>query len=101
MGVMNIQCKCGSMDFFTEEKGNSTGLYCSMCGKWQKWLNKDELRAFNNAHIPKKKNISSELGNTKIQKLKEDIKALDKHHDGIVNVYEVLALIDDVFNNLN
>ena len=23
-----------------------TGLYCSECGKWQKWLSSDEIRAF-------------------------------------------------------
>lgn len=38
--------KCGSVDLFTEVKGNNTGLYCSDCGAYQKWLNKDELRAF-------------------------------------------------------
>ena len=31
----NYKCKCGSMDFFTEPKGNNIGLYCSMCGKWK------------------------------------------------------------------
>ena len=39
---MNYECKCGSMDFFTAPKGNNIGLYCSMCGKWKKWLGKDE-----------------------------------------------------------
>ena len=39
-------CKCGGNEFFTEEHGNQTGLYCSACGKWQKWLTKDEVRAF-------------------------------------------------------
>ena len=38
--------KCGSVDLYTENKGNSTGLYCSDCGAWIKWLGKDELRAF-------------------------------------------------------
>ena len=38
--------KCGSLELFTEEKGTNTGLYCSDCGAYQKWLNKDELRAF-------------------------------------------------------
>ena len=37
-------CKCGGKEFFTEEHGNQTGLYCSACGKWQKWLKKDEIR---------------------------------------------------------
>ena len=38
--------KCGSIKLHTEVKGNSVGLYCSKCGKWQRWLSKDELRAF-------------------------------------------------------
>lgn len=44
---MNMICKCGSKEFFTEKHGNQTGLYCSACGKWQKWLKKDEIRLFN------------------------------------------------------
>lgn len=43
---MNHKCKCGSTDFFVDIKGTATGLYCSECGKWQKWLTKDEVRAF-------------------------------------------------------
>ena len=35
---MNMVCKCGGKEFFTEEHGNQTGLYCAACGKWQKWL---------------------------------------------------------------
>lgn len=44
---MNMVCKCGGKEFFTEKHGNQTGLYCSACGKWQKWLKKDEIRLFN------------------------------------------------------
>ena len=43
---MNMVCKCGGKEFFTEEHGNQTGFYCSACGKWQKWLKKDEIRLF-------------------------------------------------------
>lgn len=43
---MNIVCKCGCTHFFTESKGNAVGLYCRSCGKWQKWLTKDEVRLF-------------------------------------------------------
>ena len=43
----DMVCKCGGKEFFTEEHGNQTGLYCSACGKWQKWLKKDEIRLFN------------------------------------------------------
>lgn len=41
---MDNMCKCGCVHFFMETKGNQTGLYCSDCGKWQKWLTKDEIR---------------------------------------------------------
>lgn len=53
---MAEQCKCGSLDFFMKKQGNNTGLYCSMCGKWQKWMNKDEIRVFEYNHKPKAKN---------------------------------------------
>ena len=44
---MNYECnRCGSIDFFTEPRGCNIGLFCSMCGKWKKWLSKDEALAF-------------------------------------------------------
>lgn len=47
-----ISCrKCGSKSFFTEIKGANTGLYCSDCGAWIKWLSEDELRVFNHTHV--------------------------------------------------
>lgn len=42
--------KCGSIALHTEVKGNNTGLYCDDCGAFQKWLGKDELRAFEYAN---------------------------------------------------
>ena len=45
---MDYKCKCGNTTkFFTETKGSNIGLYCKECGKWIKWLNKDEDRLFN------------------------------------------------------
>ena len=41
--------KCGSLQLHTEIKGNNTGLFCSDCGAYIKWLGKDELRAFENS----------------------------------------------------
>ena len=43
---MDFKCKCGSKSFFIQSKGSQIGLYCSVCGKWQKWLTKDEVRQF-------------------------------------------------------
>lgn len=36
--------KCQSKDVFIQKSGNQVGLYCGDCGKWIKWLNKDEQR---------------------------------------------------------
>lgn len=36
--------KCGSTDIFIECNETHRGLYCGDCGKWIKWLNKDEER---------------------------------------------------------
>lgn len=40
-------CKCGCNTFIVKRitkngVASHTGLYCSYCGKWYKWLNKDE-----------------------------------------------------------
>lgn len=44
---MTITCnKCGVVNGFIEEKGTQVGLYCNKCGKWIKWLTKDEARLF-------------------------------------------------------
>lgn len=39
-----FECKCGSKEIFIKENGNNKGLYCADCGKWLKWLGKDDLR---------------------------------------------------------
>ena len=38
--------KCNSKHFFIKENKNQTGVYCSRCGKWQKWLSKEERRVY-------------------------------------------------------
>lgn len=48
---MQYKCiKCNGSKMFTEKHGNNVGLYCESCGKWQRWLGKDELRAFEHAN---------------------------------------------------
>lgn len=47
MKLLAYTCKCGSNDFFIKEKDDTkTGLYCTSCGKWQKWINQNEARAY-------------------------------------------------------
>ena len=45
------KCVCGFEEFHTKQNtkinnGIQTGLYCSDCGRWIKWLGKEELRLF-------------------------------------------------------
>lgn len=42
MKIKDYKCKCGHDDFFFVENGNNMGIYCSYCGKWTKWADKDE-----------------------------------------------------------
>ena len=42
MKIKDYRCKCGKDDFFFADKGNQKGIYCSYCGKWFKWADKDE-----------------------------------------------------------
>lgn len=34
--------KCGSGDIYIKENGSQVGLYCGDCGRWLKWIGKDE-----------------------------------------------------------
>ena len=42
MKIKDFKCKCGHNDFFFADKGKQKGIYCSYCGKWLKWADKDE-----------------------------------------------------------
>jgi hypothetical protein len=42
MTIKDFKCKCGHNDFFFADKGSQKGIYCSYCGKWLKWADKDE-----------------------------------------------------------
>lgn len=37
-----LKCECGNDEFFFRHKKIHIGAYCSRCGRWLKWLNKDE-----------------------------------------------------------
>lgn len=42
---MKEKCdKCNSGQLFVEIQGTRRGLYCGNCGKWQKWITKQELQ---------------------------------------------------------
>lgn len=42
---MQNKCnKCNSTDLFVEIQGSRRGLFCGNCGKWQKWITKQEMQ---------------------------------------------------------
>ena len=42
--MKNYYCeKCGSVDFFIDERGHQKALMCDSCGRWIKWISKSEL----------------------------------------------------------
>jgi len=44
---MKYKCKCGNeKDFVGVIRGSQVGLYCKACGKWIKWLDKEEQKLF-------------------------------------------------------
>lgn len=43
MIIKDYKCSCGSKQFnFYPKTGTRIGIYCSVCGKWLKWANKNE-----------------------------------------------------------
>lgn len=68
MKIKSFKCTCGHDDFFFANKGNQTGIFCSECGKWFKWADKDEknlqLKSPNTAEILDK--ISAEIDSLEI-----------------------------------
>ena len=42
MKIKDYTCKCGNDIFFMSGNNNQIGIYCSKCGKWLKWADKDE-----------------------------------------------------------
>ncbi len=86
--------KCGSISLHIEVKGNNTGLYCSDCGSWQKWLGKDELRAFE--HSMREATKEEQKG------VNEYIKSISKPTDINFNnktILERLTKFADCINN--
>ncbi len=63
--------KCLSSDVFIKTSGNNKGLYCSKCGKWIKWLNKDEFRIVER-QIESRASAAKHLNKEELQYLKEN-----------------------------
>ena len=44
---MDLNCKCGETKTYIAKKKMHTGVYCSRCDKWLKWVNKKEIKVKN------------------------------------------------------
>lgn len=67
--------KCGNKDrkiTFMKSKGNQTGLYCGSCGKWIKWLSKDEARVYEHQKDENEKKVMNRNNDNKITDGKEN-----------------------------
>jgi uncharacterized Zn finger protein len=60
--------KCSSKKLFIQSQGSQTGLYCQSCGKWIKWMSKEEIRIF------EYKNSIHDLSNISTEELLKEIK---------------------------
>ena len=89
--------KCGSTSLHTEVKGNNTGLYCDDCGAFQKWLGKDELRAFEYAN--KSRGLRTTVNNEVNERLSRFIDGID---EAIDSVYDSPTAEHDklIYNNV-
>ena len=48
MKIKDYVCKCGCNDFvIIPQKPATIGIYCTKCGKWLKWADKDEKNLMN------------------------------------------------------
>lgn len=44
--MIDYICKCGTTnEVELRPQGKAIGLYCKKCGRWQKWVTKDEAKA--------------------------------------------------------
>ena len=76
---MDFKCKkCGSKNYMIEKHGNNTGLYCSDCGKWHKWLSKDDVRVYSELNRTEKSEENTDDSKRIIDQLKEFTDYLDK-----------------------
>lgn len=84
MKIKDNKCsKCGHDNFFFADKGNQIGIYCSYCGKWFKWADKDEQNL----------RMKQEFV---LDKIRAEIEEDHSHtfNDGCINKNYVLSVID-------
>lgn len=89
MSINKTRCrKCNGSTFFMKPHNNNTGLCCGDCGAWQKWLNKDEINAW--------QHYFEQLDEMRILKPNET-----KRCDDLVTIERLNKLLDWINNEIN
>lgn len=89
MKIKAYKCECGCNDFFFAKKGNQIGIYCSYCGKWLKWADKNEQ------NLAMKQESILDKVRAEIEKLEYlNIEDGSDGYDKYIEQYEVLKIID-------
>lgn len=68
--------RCGNKDkkaTFMKTKGNQTGLYCGSCGKWIKWLSKEETKVYEHQKEENKNKIMNKKSTDKKENKSDEI----------------------------
>lgn len=90
------RCTCGnSVDFFTEYNSNQCGLYCGQCGKWQKWINKQEERLYNHKH-----SLVEHDANVRAAAIDECRKIVARYDDKGMSLWDVERVTDGILKEL-
>lgn len=88
MIIKDYKCKCGHDDFFFADKGGQTGIYCSYCGKWLKWADKDEQ----NLRM-KQESVLNKIRTEIEQNAYPIVHGVNNHEKGMT-LYGILQVID-------
>lgn len=106
MKIKDFKCKCGHNDFFFADKGSQKGIYCSYCGKWLKWADKDEQNLAMKLE-PKSEwehdheilKAYSDGANEVLDKIRAEIEqkcciTVGRENDPAITLFDVLQIID-------
>ena len=80
MKIKDYKCKCGHDEFFFADKENQKGIYCSCCGKWLKWADKDEQ------NLRMKQESILEQIRAEIMQLYNEVEVVDYDHNDISRI---------------
>ena len=94
---------------FTKEKGTQTGLYCGDCGKWIKWVGKDEKNlierwiAENKEPIEQDKNVvisEEDTINNLCKQISDYVHKNYNPHTSVIITETDITVVENVSHNI-